>query len=223
MYKQFLLVTIMVVLVATSSCVGRFNDDEKTNELMPTVTPAPIDLPTVSSVPSHVPVGDSGEGVTIDTINADIVSELFEFTAPLDMFGINGYLIMRNWDMTCAMYKLENELEVVIKPEEGLIALGSGEGNYYSSDNSNYIFFYTRRFVENILYVYDIKNQSMRKLSLGTGDDYSFPGWGYVDDFGNIMLVLCRKSENGKLDYSTRLVRYIRRDRIEQFMTSAKR
>jgi hypothetical protein len=86
------------------------------------------------------------EGKQIKTISADAAKPLFENTSPLRMVGIGGYIVLENWNMKSAIYKISgNEIVPIVPPEEKVDVFISGMESYYSSQNNKYIFFKHQR------------------------------------------------------------------------------
>lgn len=158
------------------------------------------------------------DGEYLATLNSESCNYLFEGTAPLWMFAVQDFLVLYNWNMESAIFKVDgNELQKIDYEEELQISMG-GLANCSSSNDLNFLFLLrpnSNR--DNTLYALDLGSKELKKVILekqGYDIDYTVMG-----ENGDAVLIYTKKDADFS-DTQTMLAYYLEKETIEQLLNS---
>lgn len=156
------------------------------------------------------------DGEYLTTLNSQACNYLFEETAPLWMFGIQDFLILYNWNMESAIFKIEgNELRKANHTEELRISKG-GLSNCALSKNANFLFLLRQNSDrDDSLYIFDLNTEEIKNIILekqGYNIYYTV-----MAENGDVILVYMKDNAHVS-DEQTMIAYYLEKETIEKLI-----
>jgi len=156
------------------------------------------------------------EGEYLKTLNSEACNYLFEETAPLWIFAIQDFLILYNWDMESAIFKMEgNEIRKINCAENLRIGSG-GLSNCASSNNLNFLYLLRQNpDRDNQLYAIDLKTEEIKNVILEKQGYHIY--YTVMAENGDVVLIY-EKEDADVSDTQTMAAYYLEKETIENLL-----
>lgn len=169
------------------------------------------------------------EGKRLRVLSAEAVSDIFDFNkdgcSPLSMYGIGGYLVLQNWNLQQAIYRIDGDMLTEIVPSsEGIKILTSGLSNCYSGKNSRYIIFQhdseSVKGKDNILFALELSTGEIKQVKINLDEEYNILTYGNIDEYGNLIIKMCKEISGSpdSVDYNNYQLFYVKSDDLPKVL-----
>ncbi len=139
----------------------------------------------------------NSDGVLQNSLPIDEARSIFDTVGGtvLRLYVIGEYLLLQNWSMDCAIFKWESGQLKEIVPISERIRWVEGLDNIYESETLPYIFFVHKptregKIVDSYLFALNRQTGTITKIEVSFDAEYKGIEQCYVDEYGNIILVL---------------------------------
>ena len=144
---------------------------------------------------------------TLQKVVSDaLLDAVFEGTAPLDVAVVGDYVILENWNMEQAMFKLTGDgIEEIVPLDAGMRMIGPGLNSCHSSASVDYLV-YRRKLTDELksadqtLFFLNVKTGDVQEVLCQVGEGKSL-GFGLVGENGFLVLSVHQTTKEGQLDF----------------------